>query len=162
MNPINTIEFQKRVGLAKAASRGITPTPVMSRHGYPIDASMLTHLLPVPPESRWERWQTNPEHPHTPKGCAECWFSRVYIVQVAQGPTEPWKRLSIRRINGKEIHEGWNELWSIKNDIAGADALAVEVYPSTADLVDLAPMRHLFVVPPGFDLPCVWKAGAAR
>jgi len=157
MNPIDTLEFQRRVGLAKAASRGITPIPVMSRHGYPIDASMLQHLLPLPPDSRWERWQTNPEHPHTPKGCTECWFSRVYIVQVAQTRHEPWKRLSIRRLNGTEIRENWNELWTIKNEIAGEDTTAVEVYPSTTDLVDLAPMRHLFVVPADFPLPCLWK-----
>lgn len=130
---------------------------IRTRHGQMIDGSMVGAPLPVPADSRWDRWAANPTHSSSPEGITEVWLSAVYLVQVFQHPQEQWKRLSIRRINGRDICEGWNELQSIKNDIAGVDSLAIEVFPAQHQLVDVAPMRHLWVVPAGFDLPCVWK-----
>lgn len=47
----------------------------------------------------------------------------------------------------------WTELQQIKDTIAGPDRVAVEVYPPTEDVVDEAPMAHLWVLPPEFSLP---------
>lgn len=40
----------------------------------------------------------------------------------------------------------WDDLQAIKNEAAGEDALAVEVYPPQGEVVDEAPIRHLWIV----------------
>lgn len=47
----------------------------------------------------------------------------------------------------------WRDLQAIKNQLAGPDRVAVEVFPPEADLVDEANMAHLWVYPDGFVLP---------
>ena len=44
----------------------------------------------------------------------------------------------------------WHEMQRIKDDLAGAHATAVEVYPPRAEVVDQADMFHLWLVS---DLP---------
>ena len=43
----------------------------------------------------------------------------------------------------------WWEMQRIKDDLAGADATAVEVYPPAAKVVDDADMFHIWVLPGG-------------
>lgn len=62
------------------------------------------------------------------------------------------QHLAVRRHDETEI-QGWDLLQRVKNEIAGELAVALEVYPREEDVVDQAPMRHLFVLPEGFDLP---------
>jgi len=47
----------------------------------------------------------------------------------------------------------WDDLQRIKNELAGEDRTAIEVFPTVSDLVDKAPMRHLWVLPSGYALP---------
>lgn len=47
----------------------------------------------------------------------------------------------------------WDELQRIKNELFGEDKTAIEVYPTTKHLVCQAPMRHLWILPGGFELP---------
>jgi len=122
-----------------------------------INFAMVGAEIPQPRSSVWRAWLSNPSHPETPKGLEEVWRSRTYLVQVFAHPDEPWRRLSIRRIDGREIVERWDELQRIKNDVAGSKSLAVEVFPPVDDLVNVANMRHLFIVPDGAALPCVWR-----
>lgn len=128
-----------------------------TKHGRLIDASMVLCEEPMPDGSRWQKWSMNPEHPSTPPGGVGVWMSRVYIVQLIRHPIEAWWRLSIRRIDGAEIRERWDDLQLIKDELLGVDAMAIEVYPPAFDVLQDCPMRHLFVVPSGFDLPCVWR-----
>lgn len=88
------------------------------------------------------------------------WRSRGFLVQVF----EEWNggiRLSVNRTdcdkNGKWI-DGitWEELMQIKRECGFGPMLAVEFYPPDKDVVNVANMRHLFIV---FNnqLPEHWK-----
>lgn len=117
--------------------------PIKTRHGTFIDSSMIGTPLPVPGE-RWERWASVPRK--SPAFLVEVWLSRQYLVQVFDGP-EPWRRIGIRRIDGQDIRENWSELQAIKDEVLGPEVTAVEVYPAASNLVNVAPMRWLWVVP---------------
>ena len=45
-----------------------------------------------------------------------------------------------------EIRPSWPEMQRIKDEIAGEDATAVEVYPPAAEIVDEANMYHLWIL----------------
>ena len=124
-----------------------------------MDLSMVGKSLAVPSGSRWQRWESRLDHPMTPQGLVEVWLSKVYLVQVYMHPDEaPYRRLSIRRVDGSEILERWDELQAIKNDVYGKDAVAFELFPNQANVVNVANIRHLWISasPMG---PCVWKKG---
>lgn len=58
-----------------------------------------------------------------------------------------WVRhLKIKRRDG---HEGisWDVLQTIKNELLGPDAIAIEFYPAAHNIVDETNMRHLWEVP---------------
>ena len=79
-----------------------------------------------------------------------------YSVQVSTQITD-WgdvTHLWIRRHDSERIHS-WADLQRIKNEVRpdGHERTAVEVYPRDAELVDVANMYHLWVLPPGFALP---------
>lgn len=56
--------------------------------------------------------------------------------------------LSIRRNDRKPIHD-WRHFQAIKNDIAGPEREAVELYPAESRLVDTSNQYHLWVAPEG-------------
>lgn len=55
------------------------------------------------------------------------------------------RHLAVASLSG--IRPTWWEMQRIKDEIAGADATAVEVYPPHAEIVDAADMFHLWVLP---------------
>lgn len=60
--------------------------------------------------------------------------------------------LVIRRHDeGKTIP--WASKQRIKNELAGEDATAIEIFPSVENLVDEANVFHLWVLPKSFELP---------
>lgn len=78
----------------------------------------------------------------------------IYSVQVYVNETE-WGTVDqfvIRRHDEHPIHS-WSELQRIKDELAGADRTAIEVFPAQRDLVDVANLYHLWVLPEGFVLP---------
>lgn len=89
----------------------------------------------------------------------EAWRSRKFILQVFDegGGVE---RLSVNRtvIDGKEFADGitWDDLQRLKAECGRGHLAAVEVYPPDADVVNVASMRHLWVLPnpPAF----MWSA----
>ena len=84
----------------------------------------------------------------------DAYVNNVVSVQVYRRDTG-WglvTHLAVRRHDEQEI-AGWDLLQRVKNEVAGENAIAVEVYPKKSELKDLAPMRHLFVLPVGFVLP---------
>lgn len=50
----------------------------------------------------------------------------------------------------------WDELVGLKNEAGYGDALAIEFYPPDFDVVNVANMRHLFIIKDG-RLPPYWK-----
>lgn len=105
-----------------------------------------------------------PKHewpPHPPSGTlpVRVWRSRDYLVQQYDAPEPVLCRLSINRtgLNGNRWADGigWEDLQSIKREIGYGDHDAVEVYPNQADIVNVANMRHLWVMRE--PVPFAWR-----
>ena len=68
-------------------------------------------------------------------------------------------RLSINRttLDGDRWQEGleWETLQALKNELGYAAHDAVEVFPAAADVVNVANMRHLWVL--SEPLPFAWR-----
>lgn len=65
--------------------------------------------------------------------------------------TQTMIHLSIKRLDKEPIHD-WRDLQVIKNDLAGPETEAVELYPAESRLVDAANQFHLWCFP-GFRFP---------
>lgn len=59
---------------------------------------------------------------------------------------EPILQLSIKRNDRLPIHD-WRDLQRIKNELVGAESLALEIYPPESKLVDTANQFFLWVMP---------------
>lgn len=46
-----------------------------------------------------------------------------------------------------QIRPTWREAQRIKNELAGEDATAIEIYPPAGEVIDAADMYHLWVLP---------------
>lgn len=86
----------------------------------------------------------------------EVWRSRRFLVQVfAVRPTIT--RLSINRIeieaesNRWEQGISWEELQRIKREVGFGEYDAVEIFPADKDIVNVANMRHLWVLQESLD-----------
>ncbi len=80
----------------------------------------------------------------------EVWRSRYFLVQVFNEGDGVF-RVSVNRV---QVRDGswadnitWDELMEIKRQIGRADAYAVEVLPPDRDIVNVAPMRHFWILP---------------
>lgn len=80
----------------------------------------------------------------------DVFISQKYMVQIFKENKNIF-RLSINKTvsNGKSWEENlsWDELQTIKNEVGYKEFDAVEVYPKYCDVVNVANMRHLFVMP---------------
>lgn len=54
---------------------------------------------------------------------------------------------------------GWEELQAVKDYVAGADAVAIEVYPPADRVVNNMPMRHLWILGPNDWWPDLCREG---
>jgi hypothetical protein len=77
-----------------------------------------------------------------------------YTVQISTVATAIGEvmHLWIRHHTG-EMPRAWSDLQRIKNEIAGNERAAVEVFPPVSELVDSANMAHLWVYPEDFVIP---------
>jgi hypothetical protein len=57
------------------------------------------------------------------------------------------------RRNDEGPIRSWSDMQRIKNELAGPDRVAVEVYPEESNLVDQANCYHLWIMPPDYKLP---------
>lgn len=103
---------------------------------------------------------TEPEAGEGPKArgggwAVRCWFTNErYVIEYGDVQTV-WglvEQLAIRRCDGQEIGS-WDELQVLKNELAGPERVAIEVYPAMSELVNKQNVRHLWVLPEGFRLP---------
>jgi hypothetical protein len=102
----------------------------------------------LPQEISRERW---PGTPTTDVRLA-VFRSRDFLIQVFEAQAPALVRLSINRTQVDERTQRWSEniTWDelqwIKNVLGYHDRDAVEVFPPTMDVVDVANMRHLWVL----------------
>jgi len=105
-----------------------------------------------------EEWP-NPQGPQR-----RVWRSRDYLVQEFDAPAPACVRLTANRttLTGDRWSDNltWDELQDIKAQCGYPMAVAVEVYPPAGDVVNVANMRHLWVLrePPAF----MWRRGQAE
>lgn len=104
-------------------------------------ATLPAELTPVP-ESEWPAGAEG--------GQLAVWRSRKFLVQAYTGGAGT-VRLSVNRtkrgIDGRWL-DGitWDELQTIKSKVGYADCWAVEVFPPADRVVDVANMRHLWLL----------------
>ena len=104
------------------------------------DNANRPELLEQVPREKWPRQDGNQ---------VEIWLSRKYMVQVFDDFES--QRLSINRTTAREDgrwDEGltWDELQDVKRQVGRGDLWAVEMYPADAHVVNVANMRHLWVL----------------
>lgn len=99
--------------------------------------------------------------PHfpSPNLPAEVWRSKRFLCQVFDDASG-FRRLSVSRCEmaaDGDWRDGvtWDELMEVKRQVGCGDHEAVEVYPSDRDVVNVANIRHLWLVPDG--MPFTWK-----
>ncbi|WP_051566706.1 hypothetical protein [Herminiimonas sp. CN] len=104
-----------------------------------------------------------PEHEwpaHQDQKLAEVWLSRHFLVQVFNEANDI-VRLSVSRVSVQagtgQWADGitWDELQQVKRECGRANLDAVEIYPADGDVVNVANMRHLWVMPAA--LPFKWS-----
>ena len=105
-----------------------------------------------------EEW---PAHMQGAPGVIGVFRSRGFLVQVFGEPWPVVVRLSILRTSIKVSGDWreditWEELQRLKREAGYGDFDAVEVYPPDADVVNVANLRHLWILPAGF-LPFAWR-----
>lgn len=101
------------------------------------------HLTPIP-KNEWPNITASivPD---------ECWRSQEYLVQIFRPVGQP-VRLSIVSVvlsADGSWQDGitWDQLQKIKSDVGFGDSWAVEVFPPNDEVVNVANIRHLWVIP---------------
>lgn len=112
------------------------------------------HLVKVP-RSTWPGC--------LPDRLFEVWRSRGFLVQVFREPNDV-VRLSIMRTwiddDGRSTDGiAWDDLQRLKGECGFGDRDAVEVYPANCDLVNVANMRHLWILPTPLSFKWTAKQG---
>lgn len=115
-------------------------------------SAKLPLALQLVPRHEWP----NPSGPQL-----RVWRSRHFLVQEYHAPEPACVRLSVNRteLAGDRWTENisWDELQDIKAQCGYPMADAVEVYPSAGDVVNVANMRHLWVLRER--LAFAWRGG---
>jgi hypothetical protein len=100
--------------------------------------------------------------PHYPPKLVQVWRSRDYIAQVYDEQPHAYCRISVSRTQTDGMNARWNadgipweDLQRIKRELGYGAADAVEVYPADQDVVNVANMRHLWVLIE--KLPFAWR-----
>lgn len=90
------------------------------------------------------------------RGIAEVWRSSSFLLQVYLDREHT--RLSVCRteIDGPRFRAeiAWDDLMMLKRECGRGDLCAIEIYPPEAEVVNVANMRHLWIVDPP---PFMWK-----
>jgi len=98
-----------------------------------------------------------------PPGLIEVWRSREFLVQVFR-ESPVIVRASINRTfidsGSGRWSDGisWEELQRVKREIGRGNLDAVEVFPADRDVVNVANMRHIFIMDE--PLPYAWRRAA--
>ena len=102
-------------------------------------------LAPVP-HSEWPA-----DLASRPGAPVAVWRSRDFLVQQFAAPAPAICRLSVLRssVKGDRWTDGitWDDLQRLKGEAGYADAWAVELFPADLDVVNVANIRHLWLLP---------------
>lgn len=99
-----------------------------------------------------------------PEAPVQVWRSRDYLVQRYEAPDPALCRLSVLRtsLSGDRWTDGitWDDLQRLKAEAGYGMCWAVEVFPADGEVVNVANIRHLWILPepPAF----AWREGAQQ
>jgi hypothetical protein len=120
------------------------------------DNAKLPKHLTVVPQSEWPQSILSAQQPPV-----AVWRSRTFLVLKYLATAPAIMRLSVLRttLDGERWQDGitWDELQAIKNELGYFAHTAVEVFPPMRDVVNVANIRHLWVL--DGPLPFAWRAG---
>lgn len=109
------------------------------------NAKLPATLQPVP----FDEWPASMRH--HPNAPVAVWRSRDFLVQQFRANAPALVRLSILRttLDGDRWRDGitWDDMQRLKAEAGFAQAWAVEVFPAESDLVNVANVRHLWLLP---------------
>lgn len=105
----------------------------------------------------WPRSEWPVEHPEI----LRLWRSRGFLVQEHAASLPAIVRLSILRTalesgGGWQQDITWEELQRIKREAGYGGQEGVEVFPPDCDVVNVANIRHIWILPAGH-LPFAWR-----
>lgn len=84
------------------------------------------------------------------RGLLSVWRSRHYLAQVYEAQEPCVARISVNRagLNGNEWQDNipWEDMQRIKNELGYESLDALEIYPRQIDVVNVANLRHLWVM----------------
>jgi hypothetical protein len=110
-------------------------------------------VKPWTPFERLRVWRPPP--PLTEGDGSMCFVNSRYSVVVVPLPGG-WTWLSIQRRDGSPVRR-WRDLQRIKNELAGPEREAVEVFPAESRLHDPCNAYDLWVCPAGQRVPFGWN-----
>lgn len=102
------------------------------------------HLIKIPDE------QIPPARPDFKSAPVEIWRSNKFLLQVFE-EDNGIERLSIQKTRLRDDGEfddniGWDDLQRLKSECGRGDKQAIEIFPADKDVVNVANMRHLWVL----------------
>lgn len=104
------------------------------------NASYPKHCISVPVQ----KWSFN-----MPENLLECWRSRDFLAQIYDW-RDGARRMTICRTearNGNWVQGiTWDDLQRLKGECGYKDWWAVEIFPAEMDVVNVANMRHLWIL----------------
>lgn len=89
---------------------------------------------------------------------AKCTYFTNHLYQVeARTFDNGIMQICIRRRDGAVDLRDWRHFQQIKNEVAGPEREAFELYPAESRLVDTSNKFHLWVLPEGVKMPVGWQ-----
>lgn len=140
---------------AHKGTMSLTTTREQRRQLERDNAKRPLHLVEIPREDWPEGMASRPRAP------TAIWRSRGFLVQRFDAPDPAVCRLSILRtsLQGDRWADNvtWDEIQRLKAEAGFADAWAVELFPAAGDVVNVANIRHIWILdaPPAF----AWRKG---
>ena len=108
------------------------------------------------PRSEW-----NPNVLNHPRAPTRAWRSRDFLVQEfpAEGPAIVRLSVNVTALDGQRWKDGipWDDLQRLKAEAGYPMHDAVEVFPRATDVVNVANMRHIWILPKPI---CGWRRKA--
>lgn len=96
--------------------------------------------------------EKNPREENAPEWITRLFINNRYFVMIddeAKTTAGTAIKAMIRANDAKPFKNHWSEIQKIKNEIFGADAVAVEYYPAEENLADVANIYWIWIFPEG-------------